>query len=321
MGALVAPTLWVYGEPMSARSSRFGRALTHATDPVLRTASPETAAASTAPSPARRVLTIITTLLLTAGLALGAAAPASAGNSGKGPGGGGKPSTSVTYAALGDSYAAGQGAGSYLNTTCYVSSKGYPALIDADRKITLVARPACSGSSTAEVMSQQIPQVPTDTARVTLTVSGNDVGFGNVMQNCFVLVSASACTAAIAGGDAMVADGTVASRVAATVDAIQARAPGAKVIVTGYPRLFEPTVTRAYAQQINNSTVALNVAIRAGVQSAGGVFVDVEGAFAGHGIGSSSPWINDWSWLNTSAGFHPNASGYSAYLAQIKLVW
>lgn len=307
---------------MSARSSRFGRALHYATDPVLRTASVLAATASAAPSPARRALAIFTSLLLAAGLAVGTAAPASAGNE-KGPGGGGgKPTTtSVTYAALGDSFAAGQGAGSYLNTSCYVSSKGYPALIDADRKITLVARPACSGSSTTEVIGQQVPQVPVDTARVTLTVSGNDVGFGTVVQNCFVLVNNSACTTAIANGDAMVANGTVAARVAATVDAIQARAPGAKVIVTGYPRLFAPTATRAYAQQVNASTTALNAAIRSGAQSSGGVFVDVEAAFADHGIGSATPWINDWNWLNTSAGFHPNASGYSAYAAQIKLVW
>lgn len=314
----------VYCALMSARSTRFGRALRYATDPVLRTVPQGTAAASAAPSPARRVLALLLSLIVAAGLAVGVAAPASAaGGNGKGPGGGGggKPTSSVTYAALGDSYAAGQGAGSYLNTTCYVSSKGYPAVIDADRKITLVARPACSGSSTAEVIGQQVPQVPTDVTRVTLTVSGNDVGFSTVIQNCFVLVNNSACTAAIANGDAMVADGTVAARVAATVDAIQARAPGAKVIVTGYPQLFAPTVTRAYAQQVNTSTTALNAAIRAGAQSAGGVFVDVEGAFAGHGIGSSSPWINDWSWLNTSAGFHPNASGYSAYAAQIKLLW
>ncbi|GAT74514.1 SGNH/GDSL hydrolase family protein [Microbacterium hydrocarbonoxydans] len=304
---------------MSARSTRDGRALRYATDHAPRTIRHRIDTASAAPAPARRAIRLLALFLVAAGLAVGAA-PAYAAPGGNGGGGGGKPAN-VAYAALGDSFAAGQGAGSYLNTTCYVSSKGYPALIDADRKIDLVSRPACSGSSTLEVVSVQVPQVPATASRVTLTAGGNDVGFGAVMQNCFIIVNNSACSQAIAAGDAMVQDGTVTNRIAAAVNAIRAKAPNAKIIVTGYPRLFEPTVTRAYAQQVNTSTTALNAAIRAGAQSAGAVFVDVEGAFTGHGIGSASPWINDWSWLNTSAGFHPNASGYVAYSGQIKLAW
>lgn len=302
---------------MSARSTRDGRALRYATDHALRTIHARIDTASAAPSPARRALRLFAAIVVAAGLAAGAA-PAYATPGGNG--GGGKPAN-VAYAALGDSFAAGQGAGSYLNTTCYVSSKGYPALIDADRKVDLVARPACSGSSTVEVIGQQVPQVPATATRITLTAGGNDVGFGTVMQNCFIIVNATACTQAIAAGDTMVQDGTIANRIATTVNAIRAKAPNAKIIVTGYPRLFEPTVTRAYAQQVNTSTTALNAAIRSGAQSAGAVFVDVEAAFAGHGIGSSTPWINDWSWFNTSAGFHPNASGYVAYSGQIRLVW
>ena len=45
----------------------------------------------------------------------------------------------------------------------------------------------------------------------------------------------------------------------------------------------------------------------------GAVFVDVETAFTGHGIGSSSPWINAFSIFNTSAAFHPNSTGYANY--------
>lgn len=292
---------------MSANSTRSGRALRHATDPAF--------------SPAHRVLLLLSAMLAAVVLTLGVASPASAAGNGKGGGGGGKPSTSTTYAALGDSYAAGQGAGSYLNTTCYVSSKGYPALIDADRRITLTARPACSGASTAEVIGSQVGQIATTTTRVTLTAGGNDVGFGTVVEDCFVLVSETDCQAAIAAGNALVASGEITARITATVNAIRARAPQAVVIVTGYPRLFEPTVTRAHAQEVNAGTTALNAAIRDGAVAAGARFVDVEAAFAGHSIGSSSPWINDWSWLNISAGFHPNASGYVAYANQITPAW
>jgi hypothetical protein len=48
------------------------------------------------------------------------------------------------------------------------------------------------------------------------------------------------------------------------------------------------------------------------------VFVDVTAAFAGHGIGSSSPWING---AGISAGaFHPNATGYVAYANALRTV-
>ena len=306
---------------MSARFPRYGRTARLATDPVLHADSSGSAAASAALPPARRALVLIVSLVAAALLAVGAAAPASAAGKGGNGRGGGKPASSVTYSALGDSYAAGQGAGSYLNTTCYVSSKGYPALIDASRTITLNAEPACSGDSSLDVVSRQVALVPATTTRVTLTVGGNDLGFSTVMQDCFVLVSPTACDADLATANAMISGGTITSRITAAVGAIRTRAPGAKVIVTGYPRLFAPTVTRAYAQQVNVSTTALNAALRSGVQAAGGVFVDVEAAFATHGIGSSTPWINDWSWLSTSSGFHPNASGYAAYAAQIKTVW
>jgi lysophospholipase L1-like esterase len=44
------------------------------------------------------------------------------------------------------------------------------------------------------------------------------------------------------------------------------------------------------------------------------VYVDVTAAFAGHGIGSSDPFINDPSSDAPGAvPFHPNAGGYVAY--------
>ncbi|MGN7979426.1 SGNH/GDSL hydrolase family protein [Microbacterium sp. 22195] len=308
---------------MSARFPRFGRTARFATDPVLRADPFGSATASAALPPLRRVLVLIAALVAAALLAVGAAAPASAAGKGGngGGGGGGKPTSSVTYSALGDSYAAGQGAGSYLNTTCYVSSKGYPVLIDASRTITLNSEPACSGDSSLDVVSRQVALVPVTTARVTLTVGGNDLGFSTVMQDCFVLVSRTACDADLATANSMISGGTIASRITAAVTAIRTRAPGAKVIVTGYPRLFAPTVTRPYAQQVNTSTTALNAAIRTGATAAGAVYVDVEAAFADHGIGSASPWINDWNWFDFSAGFHPNASGYVAYQGRIALAW
>jgi hypothetical protein len=46
-------------------------------------------------------------------------------------------SDNVQYVALGDSYAAGVGAGSYDGTDCVQSSNGYPELLDSGRRIDL----------------------------------------------------------------------------------------------------------------------------------------------------------------------------------------
>ena len=119
------------------------------------------------------------------------------------------------------------------------------------------------------------------------------------MQNCFVLVSSS-CLGHIQNGEKMVTDGVVAQRITSTVAAIRAKAaPGAKIIVTGYPLLFNLPNAKysTWAGRVNGDTVALNDAIQAAAVASGAVFVDVETAFAGHGIGSSSPWINDFNRL------------------------
>ena len=288
--------------------------------------------AGTAPTTTRRRATLLATALLaTLGLAFGWVSVGPADGAGAvvvtgkgdkpgkpGGGGGGGGTTELEYAAIGDSFAAGVGARSYLESTCYTSAKGYPKLLDAEADLRLVALPACSGASTAEVIAGQVPAVPTTATRVTLTVGGNDVGFAAVMQNCFVIVTSS-CESSILSGEALVANGTVTANVAAAVQAIRARVPGAKVIITGYPLLFHlPNARYQWAERVNQGTVALNDAIETAAAANQAVFVDVEGAFAGHGIGSSIPWINDWNWFRYVDGFHPTATGYVAYATEIR---
>lgn len=240
------------------------------------------------------------------------------GNGGGKPGsGGGGGTTEVEYAAVGDSFAAGTGASPYIETSCYTSTKSYPKLLDADANLRLVAFPACSGASTSTVKASQVPAIPVTAARVTLTAGGNDVGFASIMTNCFLLLNSS-CESRIINAQTLVANGTVATNVATTVQAITARAPGARVVVTGYPRLFHEPSSYRWAQRVNQGTVQLNAAIKAAAEANGAVFVDVTAAFDGHGIGSSSPWING---VGFSAGaFHPNATGYVAYANALRAV-
>lgn len=162
-------------------------------------------------------------LVAACGLMIGAAAPATA-------------ATEAPWGSVGDSIAAGVGAGSYLNTTCYLSTKSYPKLLDADADKQLVSFVPCNGATTADVISKQIPALATGLSVVTVSVGANDVGFSDVMTNCFVLVN-SKCQSKIDAGVTAMNSAAFAANVKAVIDGVRART-GAQVIVTGYPLLF-----------------------------------------------------------------------------------
>src|SRR5215218_1261586 len=105
---------------------------------------------------------LVTMLVAVVALVMVGAVPAAAhSNSG-----------TVQYVALGDSYAAGQGGGSYLNS-CLESPNGYPYLLDHRRRIDLRDNVACTGATTTTVASTQLTK---DTELVTLTVGAADLG-------------------------------------------------------------------------------------------------------------------------------------------------
>lgn len=263
-----------------------------------------------------------------AGPADGASAAVPAAKPPDKPGGGGGGSTvELEYAAVGDSFAAGTGAGSYLTgSPCYQSSKSYPKLLDADRKanLRLVSFPACSGASTGETVAQ-VSGIATTAKVVTVTVGGNDVGFADVMRTCFILVSPSSCQAYIDAGAAIAASQGFRDDVAAVITAIRDRTePDAKVIVAGYPLLFHLNSSGvnpgyAWADEVDAETVVLNDVIESVAVANDAVFVDVEDDFAGHGLGSSSPWINGIR-VPFEESFHPNATGQAAYATAIRAV-
>jgi GDSL-like Lipase/Acylhydrolase family len=97
---------------------------------------------------------------------------------------------SAEYVALGDSYAAGVGAFSYLPGTveskCYRATDGYAEKIAAATNLSLEF-PACMGAKVHDLMEgkkAQLRTVGVDTQLVTLSIGGNDVGFSPVLQSC-----------------------------------------------------------------------------------------------------------------------------------------
>jgi lysophospholipase L1-like esterase len=250
-------------------------------------------------------------LLAASGLIAASALPATAA-----------PAASINrYVALGDSYAAGQGAGPYLND-CLQSTHGYPAVLDSTKGTNLLRNVSCRGATTEAVVGTQLSALNRGTTLVTLTVGGNDLNVDAVAAACTAPVPVD-CQAAISAASAVLGSGALASRLATTYADIAFVAPRARILVTGYPYLFETPATTdpnfATISTINSATTALNATI-AGVvaqaQAAGADihYVDVSAAFAHHGIGSIDPWIG---FVGLEA-FHPDAAGYRAFAAALE---
>jgi lysophospholipase L1-like esterase len=231
------------------------------------------------------------------------------------------------YVALGDSYAAGQGAGSYLNN-CLQSPNGYPGLLDSKSRIDLHANVTCTGATTIVVANTQLSALDRDTRLVTLTVGGNDLGVSTVATTCTTRPQAE-CEAAINNAIALLVvppggEGVLGGRLTDLYADVADAAPNARIVVTGYPLLFEPLPTTdpkaAIIRAINEATIALNETIEQAVAVTRDAdvnirYVDVTAAFAGHGIYSTDAFINPPDPLKPTDpnAFHPNADGYVAY--------
>lgn len=258
----------------------------------------------------RRRRTVLAAGLATLAMAVGlAAAPAQAVDKTK-------------YIALGDSYAAGQGAGPYKNDTCYRSENSYSELAADTKAIKLVTNAACSGNTTQDVVAAQLLQLNKTTQLVTITAGGNNLGFGDIVTNCGSAdpARAAACARASATATALLVSGQLARDVAAMIQSVHAAAPNAKIVVTGYPYLFDPfnldptDPMTPFIYQATALADRLNESIAAG--AAGAQYVDVRTAFAGHGINSENPWINGAT--GSPDSFHPNAKGYWAYYTALR---
>jgi lysophospholipase L1-like esterase len=215
----------------------------------------------------------------------------------------------LDYVALGDSYAAGQGATPYTDRSCFISRKGYPAIADNLGNVRLDVNAACSGQVVRDVLLDVPETVGGNTDIVTVTVGGNDLGTTNVLLACIPAPESAACLEAVGTARAKLTDGTLATELAAVVAAIHYESPSAKIVLTGYPLLFDPT--HPFAGIANPTAEVLNALIANVAVGTGAQYVDVTAAFTDHGVGSAEPWINfNQADLLDPANFHPTGEGY-----------
>ena len=231
----------------------------------------------------------------------------------------------ASYVALGDSYSSGTGTRTYIidGTTCQRSMYAYPSLIATSNSLALNFR-ACSGATTADVTNLQLSALSSSTSYVTLTVGGNDAGFASVLTECAKPSWASNCYGVIDKAQSIIST-QLPARFDALYASIRSRAPQAKVVVAGYPHIFNGEdcnlltwFSPTEESRLNATADVLNAAIEAAARRAGLTYRNPTSPFVGHALCDDVEWINGLS-SPTSESYHPNRSGHaSGYLPLVR---
>ena len=249
------------------------------------------------------VATIAATTLATVGLVTTPAQPSYAAGE--------------SYVALGDSYSSGTGTRSYIadGTECLRSTYAYASLTAAAMGYSLNFR-ACSGAVVSDVTNTQLSALGSGTRYVTISVGGNDAGFADVLTECALPAWASDCAGAVATARSFIS-GTLPGRLNTLYSAIRTRAPGAKVVVVGYPKIFmgeDCNIATFFSPEdetaLNNAVVLINSVIATAASARGFTFVNPVSRFTGHAVCDSTEWINGFS-NPVQESYHPNRLGHA----------
>ena len=229
-----------------------------------------------------------------------------------------------TYVALGDSYSSGEGDPQYdLSARCHRSSHAWPQRLAAAHagRIARIDNLACSGADTDAMIYRFKGQLPQLTAvralhpdLVTVTIGGNDVHFADVLTWCYLLPCAWLARFWQYEITALVRS------LPASYEGIRSAAPGAAVVVVGYPRLFPlppagltgcPWLSTGERDALTSLAGQLDQGMAAAAAQAHVRYVSTLNVLTGHELCTGQPWINPVRAFDSGAG-HPNASGQQA---------
>jgi lysophospholipase L1-like esterase len=253
--------------------------------------------------------------------------------------------------ALGDSYTAG--ALLPLDplakpSGCLRSAKAYPVLVA--HALGAPLKDAACASAGVKNMTQaqqtyllkaylgtnpaQLTALAPDDRLVLLTLSGDDMGFLNVLQECvklsFTQPWGSPCEANYTkGGTDQLAAGVTAEapKIAEVLAAIAARAPRARIVVVGYPDVFPQSggcwpkvpIADGDVAYLRGIEVKVNAMLAATAWAAGATFVNTYTPTTGHDFCQPES-VRDVEGLlpgSLAFPFHPNARGQAAMAAAV----
>ena len=245
------------------------------------------------------------------------------------------------YVALGDSFSSGAGVLplSNANPQCFQAAVNYPHLI-AQRTGRALTDVTCSGADTTDFYTAQHAGVPPqldavtpDARLVTIGIGGNDSSvFTTLIRECITAGLATAgrgnpCQAKFGSSFATTINTTTYPAVRKAIADAKARAPKARIVVPGYPRVLPPTVG-CYATMpiaagdvpyVNGIEQTLNAAVKRAALESGATYVDMWAPSLGRDA-CQLPWVR---WVEPAVSslnfvpIHPNAAGERAYADQI----
>ena len=245
----------------------------------------------------------------------------------------------ATYVALGDSFtAAPLVPGTDIADGCFRSSGNYPSLVaeELDAELRDVS---CSGAATADfsrrqsmIFGSQNGSVPPQlravrkgTDLVTVGIGGNDESlFQTLVQKCTAVAArpGAPCTELLrkSYGDPTSVLGVVGRRVTGVLRSVREQAPGATVVLVGYPRLVDEERS-CEAMPLAEGDLALvadlekelGEALEKAAATAGSEYLDMYSLSKGHEVCSEDPWVNGRVTLQQRAlAFHPFEEGQQA---------
>jgi lysophospholipase L1-like esterase len=250
------------------------------------------------------------------------------------------------FVSLGDSYAAGPliPPQTSLPVGCLRSDRNYPSVLAATLGAVEHVDVSCSGATTADLGSPQRTPLGTNAAQfdaltattglVTLTIGGNDVGFGEIVRECLtrspLKPGGAACKERYTAGGDQLAEriAAAAPAVAAALETIGERAPDATVAVVGYPAILPdegpgcfPVVplTAGDVAYLRDTEKRLNAMLAAEARRAGTTFVDTYTPTIGHDVCTppGTRWVEGLVPTAPAAPVHPNALGMTAMAAAV----
>ncbi|MEO8863020.1 MAG: SGNH/GDSL hydrolase family protein, partial [Candidatus Saccharimonadales bacterium] len=282
------------------------------------------------------------------------------------------------YLGIGDSFASGEGAYQYKATTdvknnkCHLSERAYPFLLAKELNFSQFNSVACSGAIIKDILTTnsnyigqvhdgiklkdrdidnvysnfvagEIPQrkfiEKYQPKIVTMSVGGNDIGFGDKITRC---LGTDTCYDTYEERLGAVNEvNTQFDRLVGVYNDVKSTGdPRAKVYVIGYPQVGDENGNCAANVHLNHGELAftrqyisyLNSVVRTAADKAGVYYVDVENAFEGHKLCQTDSWNTAVNGLTAgndivnvplvhgpigNESFHPNALGHKLLEAEI----
>lgn len=254
-----------------------------------------------------------------------------------------------SYAALGDSYASGEGTVESVGE-CGQSPTAYPSLLadqlGQDQPLDQFEFVACSGAEVPDVQGQISGLNGQRFDLVTISLGGNDGGFLDALLDCIGVDdvvgsvrerdSARAAARGCSFSDEELAEraaeleGELRSTYTTIVDDVLT--DDGRLIITDYPQIFESPVdwpstegercdlmARADIETLRRATDRLDDVITAAADGLPRTQVlDQRATFAGHGRCATDPWLNGLKMRpRPLASFHPGEAGHLATAAAL----